>query len=341
MLNPELYLRSDFFQNPQNRSVREGFAEGLRQAGEENENVIALTADLKESVRMDLFAEKFPKRFFDIGVAEQNLVTISAGLAMMGKIPFAGSYAAFSPGRNWEQIRTTICYNDANVKIIGSHAGLATGPDGATHQMLEDIALMRTLPNMNVFSPCDAEEAKRVTLALARFTKPAYMRIAREKSFEITTPETPFNLGKIETFWMSERPECAIFATGMALSPALFAAKILEEEGIRVVVLNVHTLKPFDEKGALTIIKKTKAFVSVEDHQIAGGLGSILAEMSAKNFPAPQEFVGVSDSFGESGTAGELYALHGVTAEAIAKAVQKAIERKNSEFKVKSQKIKV
>lgn len=328
MLNSELYLRPDFFESPHARSVREGFAEGLCEAGEENENVVALTADLKESVRMDLFAEKFPKRFFDVGVAEQNLVTVASGLAMMGKIPFAGSYAVFSPGRNWEQIRTTICYNDANVKIIGSHAGLATGPDGATHQMLEDIALMRTLPNMQVFSPCDAEEAKRMTLALAHMTSPAYMRIAREKSPEITSEKTPLQVGKIETFWIAERPECAIFATGMALYPALCAVRLLESEGIRVLVLNVCTLKPFDEKGALTAIKKAKAVVSVEDHQIAGGLGSILAEMTAKHFPVPHEFVGVKDSFGESGTAGELFALHGITPEAIAEAVKRAIVRK-------------
>lgn len=328
MLNPELKLNPSCLLNSVSQPIRDGFGNGLVQLGEENENIVGLTADLKESTRMEAFAKKFPKRFFDLGVAEQNLVTVAAGFAMSGKIPFAASYAAFSPGRNWEQIRTCIAYNNANVKIIGSHAGLTVGPDGATHQVLEDIALMRVMPNMHVFSPCDAIEAEKTTIAMGSIYGPGYLRLSREKSPLITTPETPFTPGKIEAFWISSRPECSIFATGDALIFALKAAALLDEEGIRVSVFNVHTIKPLDIKTVVAAAKKTKAVVTVEDHQIAGGLGGVISETLASSFPCSMEFVGVEDIFGRSGKPDELLKKYGITPEHIARAVKRAIKKK-------------
>lgn len=328
MLNKELKLNEDIFGKPETKSVRAGFGEGLLEAGRKHGNVVVLTADLKESTAADGFAKEFPKRFFDLGVAEQNLVTVASGFAVSGKIPFATSYAVFSPGRNWEQIRTTICYNNANVKILGSHAGLATGPDGATHQALEDLALMRTLPGMRVFSPCDAEEAKKAVIMSAEVMGPVYIRLSREKTPVITTPETPFLPGRTDMFWVSEKPECAIFATGAMVYPALLAALALEKEGVRTLVLNVSSVKPLDGKAVLSAVKKAKCVVSVEDHQTAGGMGSAIAEFLSSNFPVPQEFVGVKDVFGESGSADDLYKKHGLTKEGIMEAVRRAVSRK-------------
>lgn len=328
MLNKELKLNENIFGKPETKSVRQGFGEGLLEAGRKHANVVVVTADLKESTAADGFAKEFPKRFFDLGVAEQNLVTVAAGFAVSGKIPFATSYAVFSPGRNWEQIHTTICYNDANVKLLGSHAGLATGPDGATHEALEDLALMRTLPNMRVFSPCDAEEARKVVIMSAEVMGPVYIRLSREKCPLITTPETPFLPGRTDMFWVSEKPECAIFATGAMTYPALLAASALEKEGLRTLVLNVSSVKPLDGKAVLAAAKKAKCVVSAEDHQAAGGIGSVIAEFLSANFPVPQEFVGVKDVFGESGTAEDLYKKHGLTKEGIMETVRRAVSRK-------------
>ncbi len=318
----------EFFLGVGEKSAREGFGEGLLVAGRENPNIVVLTADLKESTKVDAFAREFPERFFDVGVAEQNLVTIAAGLAVEGKIPFASSYAVFSPGRNWEQIRTTICYNDANVKLVGSHAGLATGPDGATHQALEDIALMRVLPNMRVYSPCDALEAKRITEAMARVMGPCYLRLSRDASPCVTTEETPFTFGKIQRFWVSKKPDCAIFATGPLVSEALSVAAALEVEDIHVEVLNVHAIKPLDERSVIAAAKRAGCVVSVEDHQTSGGLGSAISEVLSRNFPVPQEFVGMRDTFGESGKPRELLKKYGMSRIDIAAAVKKAVERK-------------
>jgi transketolase len=327
MLNPELHLNPEW-RSSKERPIRDGFGDGFLEVARANERVVGLTADLTESTRMEAFAREFPERFFELGVAEQNLVTIASGLAVSGKIPYGASYAAFSPGRTWEQIRTVIAYNNANVKLVGSHAGLSVGPDGATHQALEDIALMRVIPNMSVFSPCDAEEARKAARAVAHLDGPAYLRLAREKSPCITTEKTPFTPGTIEAFWISERPHAAICATGIALSAALAAAADLEADGVRTVVLNISSIKPFDGKAVLSAAKKAGCVVTVEDHQIAGGMGSVIAEWLAQKFPVPVEFVGMRDSFGESGSPKELYEKYGITSAAICDAVMKAIQRK-------------
>jgi transketolase len=331
MLNPKLKLNPKIF-NPDVEQVpiRMGFGQGLLQAGEEDEQVVALCADLLESTQMHLFAEKFPERFVEIGVAEQNLVAVASGLAAEGKIPFCSSYAMFSPGRNWEQIRTAISYNDRKVVVVGSHAGVSVGPDGGTHQALEDIALIRVIPNMDVLSPCDSVEAKKATLAVAKTKEPAYLRLAREKTPIITTEETPFILGQAETYWLPDAglAQAGIVATGSLLYQALLAAKELEREGIKIKVLNLVSIKPLDKKAILALAKETKALVTVEEHQQAGGMGSAVAEFLAQHYPIPIEFVGVQDKFGQSGAPDELIEHYGLGKDSIKKAVQKVLERK-------------
>ena len=331
MLNPKLKLNTKIFNEyVEKSSNREGFGKGLLEAGEQNKNVVGLCADLTESTNMNFFAEKFPERFIQVGVAEQNLVTTASGMAVMGKIPFCGSYAVFSPGRNWEQIRTTICYNNANVKIIGSHAGVSVGPDGGSHQMLEDISLMRVLPNMEVYSPCDVNEAKKITLAVAKTTKPSYIRLNREKTQIITTEETPFEIGKAQTFWMPDvgMAQVGIIATGALLYNVLLAAKELEIEGIKTKVLNLSSIKPIDTEAIIALAKETKVIVTVEEHQIAGGMGGAVAEVLAQNYPVPMEFIGVKDSFGQSGTSKELIKHYGMDKDSIKEAVRKVLKRK-------------
>ncbi len=309
--------------------IRKGFGEGLVLAGEADENVVALSADLTESTQMLAFKEKFPERFIEIGVAEQNLVTVGSGMSAIGKIPFVSSYAMFSPGRNWEQIRTTIAYNDRPVIIVGSHAGISVGPDGGTHQAIEDMAIMRVLPNMMVISPCDAIEARKATFALAKAGKPAYLRLAREKTPVMTTNDSPFEIGKAEIFF---RPEglahVGIIATGALVHKALLSAKKLEKNGIRAIVMNIHSIKPLDTEAIITLAKETKAIVTVEEHQIAGGLGGAVAETLAGAFPVPIEFIGVHDQFGQSGKPVELLKHYKMTEENISLAVKKVIERK-------------
>ena len=301
-------------------------------AGDEDKNVVALCADLTESTRAEAFAKKFPDRFFEVGVAEQNMATIASGLGISGKIPFISSYATFSPGRNWEQIRTTIAYNNANVKIAGHHAGISVGPDGATHQAIEDIATMRVMANMRVFVPCDAIEAKKATHAAAKIHGPVYLRFGREKSPVMTTDATPYVPGKAELFWMPEgktKPQVLIVGCGSLLHEALLAARELEEKSkIGVYVLNVHTVKPLDEKKIIELAKKAGAVVSVEEHQVAGGLGGAVAEVMAKNLPTPMEFVGMQDVFGESGKPGELIKKYGMGADDIMRAVKRVIRKK-------------
>ncbi|OGI82902.1 transketolase [Candidatus Nomurabacteria bacterium RIFCSPLOWO2_02_FULL_44_12] len=331
MLNPKLKLNPKLF-NPDVEQVpiRKGFGKGLLQAGEENKNVVGLSADLTESTQMHLFADKFPARFIQVGVAEQSLVTTASGLSTMGKIPFCSSYAMFSPGRNWEQIRTTITYNDRKVVIAGSHAGISVGPDGGTHQALEDIALMRVLPNMDVVSPCDALEAKKATLALVNSKGPAYLRLAREKTPIITTEETPFTFGKEEIFWLPEVgiAEVGIIATGGLVYNALLAAKELEAEGIKTKVLNLSTIKPMDKNAVIALAKETKKIVTVEEHQVMGGMGSAVAEVLAGNFPVPIEFIGVQDRYGQSGAPSELIEHYGMGKNGIKEAVKKILGRK-------------
>jgi len=331
MLNPELKLNPKIFNNDVEQiPIRKGFGQGLLFAGEQNKNVVALCGDLTESTQMHFFKEKFPERFIEVGVAEQNLVTTASGMSAMGKIPFVSSYAMFSPGRNWEQIRTTIAYNDRKVVIAGSHAGVSVGPDGGTHQAIEDIALMRVMPNMDVFSPCDSIEAKKGTMVLAKTKSPAYIRLAREKTPVITTEETPFEINKAQIFWMPDvgLADVGIIATGALIHRALLAAKELEKEGIKTKVMNLCSIKPIDEDSILKLAKETKALVTVEEHQIAGGMGSAVAEVVAQNYPVPIEFVGVHDRFGQSGTPDELIEHYGMGKDSIKEAVKKVLSRK-------------
>ncbi|HEU0085776.1 MAG TPA: transketolase C-terminal domain-containing protein [Candidatus Paceibacterota bacterium] len=331
MLNPKLKLNPKVF-NPdvEKAPIRKGFGVGLALAGEADENIVALCADLTESTQMHLFAEKFPERFVEVGVAEQNLVTVASGMAAMGKIPFCSSYATFSPGRNWEQIRTTISYNDRPVKVVGSHAGISVGPDGGTHQALEDIALMRVIPNMEVISPCDSIEAKKAVLALAKSGKPAYLRLVREKTPIVTTEETPFEIGKAEIYWVPETglADVGIVVTGGLVYNALISAKKLEAEGIKTKVLNLASIKPIDREALIALAKEAKAIVTVEEHQIAGGMGSAVAEVLAENFPVPIEFVGVRDRFGQSGEPEELIELYGMGILSIMESARKVLKRK-------------
>lgn len=296
--------------------IRKGFGRGLLEAGKRWENVVGLCADLTESTQMHLFAEAFPERFVEVGVAEQNLVTVGSGLAAMGKIPFVSSYAAFSPGRNWEQIRTTICLNNQPVRIIGSHVGLYTGADGATHQMLEDLALMRALPNMVVLAPCDSMEAQKATMALAVDKRPAYMRVTREATPIITTENAPFEIGK--AYVLKEGDGVSLVACGTMTYQAFAAAAILKKDGISAEVIHVPTLKPLDGHTILKSAEKTRHVVTVEEAQINGGLGGAVAELLGENLPTQMVRVGMNDHFGESGAPTELLKHFGLTSHHIA-----------------------
>ncbi len=328
MINPDAHLREDIFAPAEQKATRDGFGTGLGAAAETDPRIVALSADLTESTRVEAFAKKFPERFVEIGVAEQNMATVAAGMANYGKIPFITSYAAFSPGRNWEQIRTTIALNNVPVKVCGMHAGVSVGPDGATHQMLEDMALMRAMPNMIVISPCDALEAHKATLAAAQNGKPVYMRFGREKTPVMTTPETPFEIGKAQVFWRAESPVVAIFATGPFLHNALLAAQQLEGSGVAATVTNVHTIKPLDRETIVREARAAGAVVTVEEHQVAGGLGGAIAECLAEECPVPIEYIGMHDSFGQSGEPKELIAHYKMDVADIVAAAQKAISRK-------------
>ncbi len=329
MLNTELKLSEKIFSEEiKKEPTRDGFGKGLVIVGGENQNVVVLSADVAASTRCHWFAEKFSERFFQVGISEQNLAAVAAGLSVLGKIPFMSAYAAFSPGRNWEQIRTTIAYNDSNVKIAGHHAGLLTGYDGATHQILEDIALMRAMPNMKVIVPCDAVEAKKAVVAAAKISGPVYIRLAREKTAIMTTEKTSFVPAKAEIFWESKKPQVLIVSCGPILYNALLAAEELEKEKIGTIVLNNHTIKPIDENKIIELAKKCGAVVSVEEHNIFGGLGSAVAEVLVKNCPLPMEFVGTKDTFGESGKPEELIEKYGLGVRNIKEAVKKVIRKK-------------
>lgn len=327
MLNPNLKLNEKLWDKPEEVPIRKGFGEGLLSLGEEDERVVGLCADLTESTQMHMFRDKFPNRFIQIGVAEQNLASVASGLSAMGKVPFISSYAMFSPGRNWEQIRTTICYNNRAVIIAGSHAGVSVGPDGGTHQAIEDIAIMRAIPRMVVISPCDAIEAKKATIEAGKLGLPVYLRLAREKTPVMTTLKTPFKIGRAETFFTSEKPQVGIIATGALLHEALKAAKKLLEEKIEVEVLNLHTIKPLDTEAIKNLAKRVGRIVTVEEHQVFGGMGSAVSEFLAENHPVPIEFVGVRDEFGQSGTPDELIKHFGLDAEGIMKAVKRVLKR--------------
>jgi transketolase len=327
MINPQYFLNSNIFKEDiERKHIRDGFSEGLLKIGRENKEIVVLSADLSVSTKADVFKKEFPDRFIEVGVAEQNLVTIASGMAAEGKIPFVTSYAVFSPGRNWEQIRTTICYNNQPVKIVGSHAGITVGPDGATHQALEDIALMRVLPNMVVVCPADTMEARKATEAMAKNGQPSYLRLSRNKAPQVTTDETPFEIGRCEIF--QEGSDASIIACGEMVYYSLLAAKKLEEQNIYVRVINCHTIKPIDRKTILKAAEETGAFVTVEDHQIAGGLGSAVSEVISGEYPVPIKIVGINDTFGESGSPEELLEKYGLTEDTIIQGVIKVLRMK-------------
>lgn len=320
-LNPKL-LQEDIEQIP----TRFGYGDGLLIAGRENPNIVALCADLTDSTRTSVFKKEFPERFVEMGIGEQNMASLASGMAAVGKIPFISSYAMFSPGRNWEQIRTTICYNNQNVKIAGAHSGVSVGPDGATHQAIEDIAITRVIPNMVVIAPCDAIEAKKATVAVAKHEGPVYIRFTREKTPVMTTEETPFEIGKAEVH--REGKDVSIIACGPLLYEVLKASEELAEDGIEAEVINNHTVKPMDKETILKSIKKTSCVVTIEEHQAAGGMGSAVSELLSQNFPVPMEIIGVQDRFGESGEPNELLEKFGLTAENIIEATKRVLKRK-------------
>lgn len=306
--------------------IRNGFGQGLVLLARENPDVIGLCCDLKDSTKMGDFAKEFPERFIEVGVAEQNLAGLAAGMAAAGKIPFCTSYATFSPGRNWDQIRISICYSGRNVKLVGSHAGISVGPDGATHQAMEDIATLRVLPRITVLVPADAEEAKKVTIAAGKMKGPVYIRLAREKTPNFTTPDTPFEIGKAYIY--REGVDCTIAAAGPQVYYSLLAAAELSKDGIECEVINLVSVKPLDEETLVKSVQKTGCIVTAEEHQVTGGVGSAVSEALSRNHPVPQEFVGMPDSFGESGEPNELIAKWGMDSKAIAEAVRKVVKRK-------------
>lgn len=307
--------------------MRDGYGKALLELIAANPKVIALDADVAKSTRSIWVKEKFPANFVDMGIAEQDLVGTAAGLALGGMLPFTSTYAVFMAGRAWDEIRTTVCYNNLNVKIAGAHAGISVGPDGATHQALEDVALMRVLPNMTVVVPCDAEETRKATLAIAAINGPAYIRFGREAVPVVTDESTPFELGKART--CREGSDVAIFANGAMLFEALEAAKILAAENISAEVIDLHTVKPLDVEAVTAAAKKCRCVVTAEEHQIFGGMGSAVAECLAQNFPVPQEFIAINDSFGESGQPQELMDAYNLNQSAIVSAVKKVVARKN------------
>ncbi len=324
-VNPEMHLIENFKEAKWVPS-RDGYGHGLVELGEKNENVVALCCDLSDSTRMGWFQKRFPERFIEVGVAEQNMMSIAAGMAKEGKIPFVSSYAVFNPGRNWDQLRVSVCYAETNVKVEGAHAGISVGPDGATHQALEDIAITRCIPNLIVLAPCDAVEGEKATVQAGLIKGPVYLRFGREKVPIITTERTPFEIGKAEVF--KEGKDVCIIACGMQVYYALHAAEELEKQGINAMVINNHTIKPLDKKTIIEAAKKTKAIVTAEEHQVHGGMGSAVAELLSEEFPVPIKFVGIKDRFGESGEPEELLEKFGCTDKDIIKAVKEVMEKK-------------
>lgn len=309
-------------------ATRDGYGLGLVEVGEANDQVVALCGDLSESTRTGKFKERFPERFIQVGIAEQNMATLAVGLALNGKIPFISTYGVFCPGRNWDQIRISVCYNNANVKIAGAHTGISVGPDGATHQAMEDIALTRVLPRMRVLVPCDMEEARKVVHAAVAVDGPVYFRFGRAPSPMLTTAKTPFSIGKAQVF--AEGNDVAIIAAGPIVHSALLAADRLVEKGISCRVINSPSIKPLDEETIERAAKECGAIVTAEEHQISGGLGGAVAELVGRTYPVPIELVGMPNSFGESGEPAELLKKYKMDAEAIMAAAQKAMRRKRS-----------
>ncbi len=326
-LNPKL-----FDEEVERVATRDGYGQGLVRLGESNKNVVVLCGDLTESTRSLAFADQFPKRFFEIGVAEQNMMGIAAGLALSGKVPFVSSYAVFNPGRNWDQFRVSVCYSQANVKVAGAHAGISVGPDGATHQALEDIAITRVLPELTVIVPCDSIETKKATIASANdVVGPVYLRFGREKSPVVTTEESTFIIGKAEI--LREGSDATIVACGILVYEALVASEKLSKQGINVEVINSHTIKPLDGATIVGSLQKTGALVTAEEHQVAGGMGSAILEVSSQFFPVPTVMVGIQNRFGESGKPEELLEKYGLKSTNIVEAVKKVIAKKQGKNK--------
>jgi len=328
MINPKAYLIKNLLsKNIKKIPTRNGYGEGLIEAGKRDKNVVVLCADLTDSTRSGMFKEVFPERFIEVGIAEQNMMGVAAGLALSGKIPFVSTYAVFCPGVNWSQLRVSVCQSDANVKLTGAHAGVSVGPDGMSHQALEDIAITRCLPGLVVLAPCDAIETKKATIAAAKWKGPVYLRFAREATSVFTTEKTPFKIGRAEIFRQGK--DATIIACGPLVYNSLIAAERLNKQGIDVRVINNHTIKPMDTKTIIKAAKETRAIVTVEEHQVMGGMGSAVAEVLAKNFPVPIEMVGVQDRWGESGQPDELIEHFGLGVNSIVRAVKKVIRRKN------------
>jgi len=327
MLNTHAKLVENIFEKDIKKApTRDGFGTGTAEAGKKDANVLVLCADLSESTRAEWFQKEFPDRFIEMGIAEQNMAATAAGLALAGKVPFMASYAAFSPGRNYEQIRTTIALNETNVKVCGMHAGVSVGPDGATHQMLEDMGLMRMLPNMIVLNPGDAEEARKAVVAAAEYEGPVYIRFGRSEVPVFTTADTPFSIGKSLTLWEPEgTPKIAIFGTGSMSYNALAAARALHADGIEVVVIHNPSVKPLDEAALVAAAKLAGRVITVEEHQTAGGFGSAVAELLAKKAPVPIEFIGIQDEFGQSGSPDELIEHYGLAPAHIAEVARRLI----------------
>ncbi|MGE5506919.1 MAG: transketolase family protein [Chitinophagales bacterium] len=305
---------------------RDGFGEGMIELGAADPRVVVLGADLSDSTRALWFKEKFPERFFSFGIAEQNMLSAAAGLALGGKIPFVCTYGVFLAGRAWDQIRTTICYSNLNVKMGGAHGGISVGPDGATHQALEDCALMRVLPGMTLVVPCDYHETRKATLAIGKMHGPAYVRFGREKTPVVTTPDTPFALGKAATF--RDGSDLTFIANGYMVSQALLAAEDLAKEGISARVINLHTLKPFDKDAVVKAARETGAIVTAEEHQVIGGLGAAVAQAVAAECPVPVAMVGIEDTFGESGSPEELLEKYGLTSRRLVEEGRAILNRK-------------
>lgn len=323
MITPDSHLVSDVFADTlEKKPTRDGFGTGSVEAGKQNPNVVVLCADLAESTRAEWFQKEFPERFIEMGVAEQNMAATAAGMAAVGKVPYIASYAAFSPGRNYEQIRTTIALNEQKVIIAGMHAGVSVGPDGATHQMLEDIGLMRMLPNMRVVNPIDSEEARKATLMAATAEGPTYIRYGRSAVPVITTAETPFAFGKALVLWRSEKPKVTIISTGSLSYNALVAARALEAEGIGTIVVHVHTIKPLDKATLIETAKATGRVLTIEEHQVAGGMGSSVCELLAREYPVKIHRLGLQDEFGQSGEPAELISHYHLDASGIIEQVK-------------------
>ena len=321
MLNKYLFTNKEI-----EKSTRDAYGETLLTLAKTNKDIVVISADLAESTRINKFAKKYPRRFFEVGVAEQNMLGIAAGLASAGKIAFASSFASFSPGRNWDQLRVSICYSKINVKIVSTHSGLAVGADGATHQALEDIAITRVLPNIIIIAPIDYEETKKATKAITKINKPVYLRLTRQNSPLITTNKTPFQIGKANI--LQNGKDITLIGCGPILYEALIAAKKLKKQNISVEIINLHTIKPLDIATIIRSVKKTKKLITLEEHQVAGGLGSAVVEMLAQKYPVPTKMIGVQDAFGESGQADKLWKKYKLNHENIEQTILTMLKHK-------------